>query len=168
MNKFVIEVSDKINELYKIYESYIWKSDNRKLAIVFQNNMILTFYLYDNNELVDEIHLSFNKNEYDLYKAICLRTFVSVLGNVLVHKLDDENAYYNVKHKPYLAVISKDDNISSLIDLMLENQEKEIIDCNTTIVKDTTNLVKKRIYDKKFLQELDLRVKMSNEILRRW
>ena len=166
MNKFINELTERINELYKTYESYIWKGKNRRLAIVFQDNMILTFYLYKDNELIDELHLSFSENEYNLYKAICLRTIVISLGNVLVHKLEDEDAYYNDKHKPYLVVISKDKNISNLIDLMLEKQEKEIINYNTDIIKNTSSLVKRKVYDKKFLNELDKRIMLSHEMLK--
>ena len=166
MNKFVIELTDRINELYKTYESYIWNGKNRRLAIVFQNNMTLTFYLYEDNELVDELHLSFDRKEYDLYKAICLRTFVISLGNVLVHKLEDEDAYYNDKHKPYLVVISKDKKINNLIDLILENQEKEIINYNTDIIKNTSSLVKRKVYDKNFLKQLDTRIRLSHEMLK--
>ena len=108
MNKFLVNVTEKIDKLYKIYEDYIWKNKDRRLAVIFQNNMIITFYLYEGNELLDELHLSFDNNEYDLYKAICLRSFAIMLGNVMVYKMDDEDVYYNKKHKSYITIIVKD------------------------------------------------------------
>ena len=167
MNKFVDELSDRINELYKVYENYIWKKDGRRLAIVFQNNMILTFYLFENNELVDELHLSFDKNEYNLFRAVCLRTFVMALGNVLVHKLDSEDVYYNDKRKPYLAVISKSDSITEIIDIMLETQETEIINKNNRMIQTLEKNIKRKVYNKQFLKELDTRIKLSDELLKR-
>lgn len=167
MNKFVDELSDRINELYKVYENYIWKKDGRRLAIVFQNNMILTFYLFENNELVDELHLSFDKNEYNLYRAVCLRTFVMALGNVLVHKLDSEDVYYNDKRKPYLAVISKSDSITEIIDIMLETQETEIINKNNIMIQTLEKNIKRKVYNKQFLKELDTRIKLSDKMLKR-
>ena len=167
MNKFVDELSYRINELYKVYENYIWKKEGRRLAIVFQNNMILTFYLFENNELVDELHLSFDKNEYNLFRAVCLRTFVMALGNVLVHKLDSEDVYYNDKRKPYLAVISKSDSITEIIDIMLETQETEIINKNNRMIQTLEKNIKRKVYNKQFLKELDTRIKLSDELLKR-
>ena len=167
MNNFADKLFYRINELYKIYENYIWRKDGRRLAIVFQNNMILTFYLYENEELIDELHLSFDKKEYNLYRLICLKTFIMALGNVLVHKLDDENAYYNDKQKPYLIVISKNDGITELIDMTIEKQEDEIINYNHRFVKTLEKNIKGRFYDKKFLNELDTRINLSDIMLKR-
>ena len=167
MNNFADKLFYRINELYKIYENYIWRKDGRRLAIVFQNNMILSFNLYENEELIDELHLSFDKKEYNLYRLICLKTFIMALGNVLVHKLDDENAYYNDKQKPYLIVISKNDGITELIDMTIEKQEDEIINYNHRFVKTLEKNIKGRFYDKKFLNELDTRINLSDIMLKR-
>ena len=168
MNKFLVNVTEKIDKLYKIYEDYIWKNSSRHLAVVFQNNMIITFYLYEGNELLDEFHLSFDKNEYDLYKAICLRSFAIMLGNVMVYKMASEDVYYNKMHKSYITIIVKDKNIVSLIDKILEHQLEERIDFNTKIISDESNKVKKRIYNKKFLREFDTRIHLSEEMFKGW
>ena len=85
MNKNIELLTKKVDELCKLYESYAWREKNRKLAVVFQQNMTISFYLYENEELVDDIQLCFLQKEFDVYRAICLRTFAILLGNVEVH-----------------------------------------------------------------------------------
>lgn len=167
MNKPIDELTERINKLYKTYEKFITNKSDRHLAIIFDNN-ILTFYLYEKEELIDEFHLSFDEKEKDLYKATCLRTFIMALGNVLVHKqkTDDYNTYYNNHHKPYQAVIAKDKNVDKLIEEMLENQETEIINNDTKVVKDLTDSLKTKRYKRKFWDALDQRIKISREMLK--
>ena len=166
MKKMIDELTERISKLYKTYENFLWRGNNRELIITFQSNRLISFYLYKDMEIIDEIYLSFDEKEYDLYKAACLRTFIICFGNVLAHKHEDEDVYYNDKHKPYLYIISKDKNVTALVDSMIAKQEQEIINENTPEVKGITERIKKRVYDKKFLEHLDQRIKISHELLK--
>lgn len=166
MKQMIDELTERIEKLYHTYENFIWRGGNKQLIITFQKNRGLSFFLYKDDNVVDELYLTFDEAEYDLYKATCLRTFIICFGNVLVHKHETENIYYNDKHKPYLHIISNDDNVTALIDSMLAKQEQEIINNDKNEVKSITERIKKRIYDKKFLETLDNRIKISHEMLK--
>ena len=168
MNNFLINLTNKISELYKMYETYIWKNENRRLAVIYGDNLMITFYLFESSQLIDEISLSFDKKEYDLYKAICLRTFIVLLGNVMVHKMENDDVYYNNIHKPYLALIVKDKNVATSIDKILVNQLNVITNFNIKEVVDASNKVNNKVYSKKFLNRFDARIKLSREMLKRW
>ena len=169
MNNYINELTDKLYELYKTYESYAWKYNDRRIVIAFQKDRRLSFYLYElygQKELVDDLHLSFDKLEYDLYKIICLRLFVMIIGNVKIHKLGNE-MYYNPIHKPYLLVINKDMELKKMIDEMIVRQDNEILNFDIDIVKDVSKNVKKKKYSKQFLDNIDAHTKLLREILRR-
>ena len=157
-------VVNKLYELYKIYEEYIWKYNGRKLIVMFQNNMI-SFYLYQDNQVVDELDISFDNKEEKLYTSICLKTFIFLLGNVLIYK--DNNIYYNNKHKDYLRVIVKDNRINKIINELVNNQINEVIDTKNNIIKNNTK-IKRKIYNKEFLNKLDTRIELSKIMLRGW
>lgn len=169
MKRYIDELVDRINNLIKIYENYIWKSDDRNLVVVFQKDLIISFYLFEKGELVDELYLSFEENEKNFYNAVCLRTFALLLGNVMVYKADDNehNVYLNNSLKSYLAVIAGDEEVTSLIDSLIEVQDKEIINKDNKIIKEVSKKVKKRLPNVSVLKEIDKRIDLSREMLRR-
>lgn len=168
MNKYVDLLTDKLYELYKTYESYAWKDNNRRIVVKF-NDKKLSFYLYElsfHDEVVDDFHVSFDKVEYDLYKIICLRLFVMIIGNVKIHRLGND-MYYNSVHKPYLLVINKDMELNILIDEMIVRQDKEILNFDMDIIKDVSKNVKKKRYSNHFLDNIDMHTILLREIFRR-
>ena len=169
MKRYVDELVDRINELIKIYENYIWKSDDRNLVVVFQKDMIISFYLYEKEELIDELYLSFEEKEKYFYQAICLRIFALLLGNVMVYKAPDKehNIYLNESLKPYLAVIAGDKEVASLIDSLIKEQEKEVINKDNKIIKEVSRKVRNRLPNVSVLREIDKRISLSKEMLRR-
>ena len=169
MKRYIDELVDRINELIKIYENYIWKSDDRNLVVVFQKDLIISFYLFEKGELVDELYLSFEENEKHFYNAVCLRTFALLLGNVMVYKADDNehNVYLNNSLKSYLAVIAGDNEVASLIDSLIEVQDKEIINKDNKIIKEVSKKVKKRLPNVSVLNQIEKRISLSREMLRR-
>ena len=169
MKRYIDELVDRINNLIKIYENYIWKSDDRNLVVVFQKDLIISFYLFEKGELVDELYLSFEENEKNFYNAVCLRTFALLLGNVMVYKADDNehNVYLNNSLKSYLAVIAGDEEVASLIDSLIEVQDKEIINKDNKIIKEASKKIKKRLPNVSVLNQIDKRISLSREMLRR-
>ena len=169
MKKYFDELMKRIDELIKVYEIYLWTDEeNRKLIVGFQENKMLTFYLYNKDELIDEIYLAFEDKEDKFYKAICLKTFSILLGNVMAHKhIDDEGhvMYYNESLKPYLIIFSIDDEITNLIDSVIDNQENETIN-NSKIIKKLTREASTHIPNIGVLRQLDNRIDISKKVLR--
>ena len=170
MNKFIDELSNKMYELYKVYESYAWNETNKKIVIVLEKSNIISIYLYDlknNNELLDDFHISFDNKETNLYYAIALRLFVKTLGNVIIHKLNDD-MYYNATHKSHLLYVVKNDKLKDIIDELAVRQEEEVICYDTDIVKKAAESAKNKVYSRKILSEIENRTRFTNEMLRGW
>jgi hypothetical protein len=170
MNKFIDELSNKMYELYKVYESYALNETNRKIVIVLEKGNIISIYLYNmgnNDELLDDVHISFASKETNLYYAIALRLFVKTLGNVMIYKLSND-MYYNATHKRYLLYIVKNEKLKEMIDEIVVRQEQEVICYDTDIVRKTTESVKNKVYSRKILSEIDNRTRFTNEMLRKW
>ena len=169
MKKIVDELTERIKKLYASYEKFMWHEANRNLAIIFGKNRVITFYLYEDGELADELSLTFEDKEYDVYKALCLNIFIMALGNVYIHtNEDDENKhiYYNNQHKPYQAIISDDDSLNSILDSLVAKQDTEFINSESPEVKNVVEGIKPKRYSRKFLNQLDQRIKISREMLK--
>ena len=159
-------IIDKLNELYKTYENYIWQDKkNRKLIVVFQKDMMLSFYLYEDNEIVDELTLKFDNKEEKLYQSLCLKLFIILLGNVYIYK--EDNVYFNIKHKNYLGVVVGNDKLNNIINELVLNQNEKVINKDNDIIKNKL-LIKNKKYSKSFLDELDKRIDLSKKMLRGW
>lgn len=156
-------VVNRLNELYKIYEQFIWKRKDRRLIVLFQENMTISFYLYEGKEVVDELDISFDEKESSLFRIIALKLFANLLGNVYIH--NEENIYYNKKHKDYLRVIVCDEELKKIISKLVSNQEKEIINTNNSVIKENIPVLKRK-YSKEFIGQLDKRVNLSSLMLR--
>ena len=164
MSKNIELLTKKIEELCKLYESYAWREKNRKLVVVFQQNMTISFYLYENEELVDDIQLRFLQKEFDVYRAICLRTFAILLGNVEVHFKD--NVYFNEKHKDYLGIIVGNEEVKADIDEMVKNQYEANINFNNPVIKAADKKIKRKLLKKQAVDDMTRRIEMSRNFLR--
>ena len=167
MKNYVDELIKRIDELIKSYELYIWKDDERSLIVEFTNDMNITFYLYDREDMIDLITFSFKNSEREIYQIISLKVFAILLGNVKVYRYHDDiqSIYYNEAIKPYLHVFSSNGNLSMLFDSLVDNQETESIRENT-LVKIGYNKTKKLFLTKEVLSRIDERIDLSKERLR--
>lgn len=175
MNSFLNLLTEKLFNLYDVYEdhafnSYVKDENKYKLVVTFMEKNMIHFAMFEKDEkfeyqLVDEIYIGFEQ-ERDLYEAISLKLFIKALGNVMIHKID-RDIYFNAKHKRYVVIIAKDNELRDLFNQIIINQENKIIDLNSKIVKEKDALVKSKIFDRGFLNYLDNRVQITKDMLRR-
>ncbi len=166
MKRYVDELVKRINELIKVYENYLWQDENRYLVIGFQDRMI-GFHLYDGYDIVDMLYLSFGEKEEKIYQAVSLKTFAIVLGNVKVYESVGPtfSIYHNDALKPYLAVASADNNMTALLDLLIDNQETQAIN-SSPIIEAADKKVKRYLPNASVLKEIDKRIDLSKDIVR--
>ena len=175
MDKYLKLLTDKISALYRAYENHAFNSFmkgyiNRRLIVSFNDNNTIHFALFEKNnqqefELVDEVYIGFDKKR-SLYEAVALNIFAKALGNVLIHKLND-NMYYNAKHKPYVLVIAEDIRINHLIREIITNQN-EPVTMDNKIINEVNKHVKSRRVCWSFLSQIEDRTALTNEIFRKW
>ena len=164
MDKFLNELINSLDRLYYLYEEYMWKNDNSKLDVLIQDNT-LSFYLYKNGEVIDEIILSFDDRERLMYNYVCIRLLIVLLGNVYIYNKDNE--FYNIKHKPYLKLIVNDDLILDEMLKVISVQEKNVINGDMNIISDMRNSLSKKKYSKDFINQINERIDFSKKLLRR-
>ena len=167
MKRYLDELTKRVDELIKVYENSIWKDEDKHLIVGFHREKMISFYLYDAGGIVDEMYLSFGEKEEKLYKALCLKTFAILLGNVKVNEFVGEgiNIYYNRAIKPYLAVFSDNQEILSMLNTLVDNQENEVIK-NNPIIDDVSKKAKRYLPNYNALNELDERIDFSKKMLR--
>lgn len=163
MDNFIQDLVGKLEELYNYYEMYMWRNTNAHLDILLQDNTIC-FFLYDSDNLLDEFILSFDVRERRLYNYLCLRLMILTLGNVFIHRKD--NIIYNDKHKPYLEIIVNDEELLNTFNMVINIQEKEVINSNTDIIKNIYKLIPKKRYPSSFMDELGNRIEKSKRLIR--
>ena len=164
MNKFLDDIIKLLDELYCTYERYMWNNDDSNLEVLIQDNMIC-FYMYKNKDLIDEILLSFNEDERSIYVYICIRLLFILLGNVYIHNQD--NLFYNDKHKKYLRLIVNDEVVLDSMNKIISMQDDVIINDNMDIVVDIRKSLIKKRYNYEFVDELNDRVNFSKKLFRR-
>ena len=164
MDKFLDDIIKLIDELFYIYERYMWNNDDSNLEVLIQDNMIC-FYMYKNNELIDEILLSFDISERTMYVYICIRLLFILLGNVYIYNQD--NLFYNDKHKKYLKLIVNDSIVLDSMNKIISMQDDVIINDNMDIVVDIRKSLIKKRYNYEFVDELNDRVNFSKKLFRR-
>lgn len=167
MKKYIDELTKRIDELLKTYEQFLWKDKSRKLIVGFHPNQMISFYLYDGEELIDDVYLSFEGDE-TFFRALCLRTFIIMLGNVMVYKHEnqEDNLYYNFAQKPYFAIVSRDEKLNVIIDNLIYNQETEVINKDNPLIREASCKVKKYIPNIGVLHQIDERIDKSKNKLR--
>lgn len=153
-----------IGKLSNIYERYIDLHNNVKLDLIIEDRKI-SLKLYDENEILDEFALEFNKFQNKIYKYISVKTIILLLGNMIIH--NDDNKFYNNIHKPYLNVIVNDSEIYEILMQLISNQEEKVINNENDIVN---NLKVKPIglfYPFRFMATVDLRVDITDKLLKK-
>jgi len=173
MNKYLNLLTNKIYELYRAYEnhafnSYIQGKSNRQIIVNFKSNNTIHFALFEKNqshefELIDEVYIGFD-DERKLYEAVSLNIFIKILGNVTIHKLDN-NSYFNAMHKPYIYVMVEDRIINNNINKLIANQEEKL---NTEIIDDISKHIKSKKVCWSFLSQIEDRTELTKEMFRKW
>ena len=164
MEKFLEEFVSSLDRLYYTYENYIWKNNDSKLDVLIQDNTI-SFYLYKDKEVIDEIIFSFEDKEKSMYNYLCVRLLVILLGNVYVYNKD--NIFYNDTHKSYLRLIVNDESVLDIFDNIINNQKDSVIGENMELLLDMSEKLTKKRYYNKFIYEVNDRVELSKKLLRR-
>ena len=164
MDKFLEEVVNSLDKLYWTYENYIWKNDNCKLDVLLQDKAI-SFYLYKDKEVIDEIIVSFDDKEENVYKYLCVRLLFVLFSNCCIYNKDNE--FYNKNHKSYLNLVVNDMDVLYLFRDIVKMQEDMIVNENMSMVLEMReNLVKKRYYNQ-FISQFNTRIELSKKLLRR-
>ena len=164
MEKFLENLVDSIDKLYWTYENYIWKNDNCKLDVLLQDKSI-SFYLYKDKDVIDEIILSFDDKEKRMYNYLCVRLMFILFSNCYVYNRDNE--FYNKTHKPYLNLVVNDCDVLDIFIKIVNMQEDVVINDNMNMVLEMReNLVKKRYYNQ-FIYQFNDRIELSKKLLRR-
>lgn len=161
---YIEDLVDEINRLSNIYERYIDRHDGVKLNLYIDDRKI-SFKLYDDNEILDEFILEFNKYEKKVYKYVSIRTIILLLGNMMIY--NEDNKFYNNSHKPYLRVIVKDSEIYEIMMQLLERQEDEVINTKNETVENLHVKTPRIFYPFRFMANLDMRVEFTDMLLKR-
>ena len=164
MNKFLDDVIKLLDELFYIYERYMWNNDDSNLEVLIQDNMIC-FYMYKNKDLIDEILLSFDEDERSIYVYICIRLLFILLGNVYIHNQD--NLFYNDKYKDYLRLIVNDSIVLDSMNKIISMQDSVIINENMDMVRDIRESLIRKKYSNDFVMQLNDRVNFSRKLFKR-
>lgn len=138
----ITKTIDKFNILY---ENMAWKDDSIKLDIFYEDEKII-MKLYNDKEILDILELSFSEKERKKYIYYVMHHFISVLGNVKIYQ--NNNIFYNEKHKSYLRVIINDQVIERLVKEYMNRQEELQID---------------QIFDEKLYKEIPFVMRYENK-----
>lgn len=166
MEEYIKDITEKLEEIYVLYERYVWKHKESKIYILIQDNTIL-YYLKGPNGLEEEFELSFNENEEILYHYLSLQVLAIVLGNVYVHQ--DKNILFNNVHRPYVKMFVNDENVLAIMIPILSNQNKHFIRTDMIYMKNAFKLLQEYFYtsyNESFIQELGNRINLTKRLLR--
>ena len=166
MKEYYDVVNSKLMELYYVYESYIWKNEEKgiNINVIFEDNMIY-FDLGKEEDDIDSFGVSFSEEDRDIYKYISLRFMISMLRCVVIHK--EENVFYNDYHKPYLSVIVSDTELLSLMNLVKQRQQDEILTDRIDILSNLYEEIdKEKSLTLSFINNINSRVGLTRQLLR--
>ena len=164
MEKCLEEFVSSLDRLYYTYENYIWKNSDSKLDVLIQDNTI-SFYLYKDKEVIDEIIFSFEDKEKSMYNYLCVRLLVILLGNVYIYNKD--NIFYNDTHKDYLKLIVNDENVLNIFNNIVSSQEDKSIGENMDLVLGMREKLTRKRYYNQFIYQVNDRIELSKKLLRR-
>ncbi len=164
MKDFILDMVNKLEDLYNMYENYMWRHEDSRLEVLIQDSTIC-FYMYKDKEVMDEIILQFDEADKGIYAYISIRLVIIMLGNVIIHV--DDNVLRNPFHKPYLKVIVNDSGILDSICRIIKYQDKIIIRGDMEILEKVRSILPKIRYSKKFMKQFDERVSLSRKLLRK-
>lgn len=164
MKNYRDDLVNRLIGLYRMYEAYIWKHEDTKIDILIQDNSI-SFYVYNEEEVLDELIVDFSNKENNLYKYVCLRMLLMFINDCIVVQAD--NIFYNNAIKPYLKLIVNDEKVKKIMDLLIVRQLVECITEDTDIIKNMKHSVKFLLfYPTKFMNKLDERIDLSRKLLK--
>ena len=164
MKNFSEDLVNKLIDLYRMYEVYIWRHDDTKIDILIQDNSI-SFYVYNSEDDLDELIVDFSNKEKNLYKYVCLRILLMLIKDCVIFQ--DDNIFYSNVHKPYLRLIVNDDKIKGLMGELVARQLVELITERTDIIMNVRNSVNLILfYPSKFMNKLDERIGLSRKLLK--
>ena len=164
MEKFLEEFVSSLDILYYTYENYIWKNSASKIDVLIQDNTI-SFYLYKDKEVIDEIIFSFEEKEKSMYNYLCVRLLIILLGNVYIY--NKGNIFYNDTHKDYLKLIVNDDIILDIFNNIVSKQEDKSIGENMDLVLGMREKLTRKRYYNQFIYQVNDRIELSKKLLRR-
>ena len=164
MDKFLDDVIKSLDDLYYIYERYMWNNNDSNLEVLIQDNTIC-FYVYKNKELIDEILLTFDDKERGIYVYICLRLLLILLGNVYIYNQD--NLFYNNIHKKYLKLIVNDEFVLDSMIKIISMQDNIIINENMDLILDIRESLIRKKYSHDFVKKLNDRIDFSRKLFKR-
>ena len=98
----VREVDSQVDRFYKLYETKCWKDNELEIFVeMIDNNFLMS--LMKDEKVLDAILFCYNKDERIVYRYMMIKFFLMLLGNVMIYQ--DENVFFNEKHKDYLNVL---------------------------------------------------------------
>ena len=164
MDKFLDDVIKSLDDLYYIYERYMWNNNDSNLDVLIQDNTIC-FYMYKNKDIIDEIILTFDEDERCMYVYICIRLLLILLGNVYIYNQD--NLFYNNTHKKYLKLIVNDEIVLDSMIKIISMQDNIILNENMDLVLDIREILIRKKYFEDFINQLNDRVDFSRKLFKR-
>jgi len=154
-----------LNEIFNIYEQYIWRHDNSRLDVILQDNCI-SLYLYEDDEVIDEIIFNFGNGNraFRIYRYMGIKMMLILLGNVIIKR--DENILYNDVHKPYVKLIVNDESLLLIMQEIIDRQYNEVINDKMDVINNIYIKVPWGGTTRKFMNRLHERIGMSRMMLR--
>lgn len=125
-------ICTKLGELYTLYENFIWKNDNTSLMIRFENNGIGMMF-FEGEYVTEGFTITFKPEERALYEYIVVRLFLKVLGNVVIHNID--NVFYNQRHKGYVKFVVDDEILFAILKYIQVVGNENIITKDSDLIR---------------------------------
>lgn len=138
----VREIDKQVDRFYKLYETKCWKDNELEIFVEMIDNNFLMSLIRD-EEILDAILFCYKNDERITYRYMMIKFFLMFLGNVMIYQ--DENVFYNEKHKNYLNVVVED---KELLDLFTElRSTQENLDKRNEIVSEAYEMIP---FDKRY------------------
>lgn len=138
----VREVDRQVDRFYKLYETKCWQDDELEIFVeMFDNNFLMS--LMRNEEVLDAILFCYENNERIIYRYMMIKFFLMLLGNVIIYQ--DENVFFNERHKNYLNVLVEDKELLELFTELRNTQDN--LDKRNEIVSNAYEMIP---FDKRY------------------
>lgn len=138
----VREVDKQVDRFYKLYETKCWKDNELEILVEMIDNNFLMSLIRD-EEVLDAILFCYENDERIVYRYMMIKFFLMFLGNVMIYQ--DENVFYNEKHKNYLNVVVEDKELLELFTELRSTQEN--LDKRDEIVSEAYEMIP---FDKRY------------------
>lgn len=132
----VREIDKQVDRFYKLYETKCWKDNELEIFVeMIDNNFLMS--LMKDEEVLDAILFCYNKDERIVYRYMMIKFFLMLLGNVMIYQ--DENVFFNEKHKDYLNVLVEDKELLELFTELRNTQDN--LDKRNEIVNEAYKMI---------------------------